>query len=362
MTTDSELVFAELANEENIQVTSSDQLTVADLTAFLDRFPEVASEVATASKEIRAHALRGINEVRVQGSHYAAAKTALSGYFMVWCQTQRDLYVESGGKEGFWHSDSTILNYRNVYEAAANRPNEYETFRVQNWPLEIFYRIAAKLVDGETVESIDGWLDLKYRTKMIAAKQGAAVLEESIGNGCPVPDTYPALIAMCDSGEISKTRANEIVTACESGYMEPIVAETARLFGVRDVVALKTLVDVADSIRNADRNGEPYNNTFATARKTGGYIEDDNGDMIALRDMSAREIWKAHIRGRYEGIDGDDSGDDDPTPKPENLLKTDIDVAEAIAIARLLNEYDLVTTIEKASINQRYTVKLDKPA
>lgn len=334
---DSVVAFGQMLAEQELPL----DLTPAEQDAALE----------TAERDLRKNHFNEIQNLRKRGEILHNAKRSAPGKYLAWQQEMRELYAQTEGQRGFTYSEKTCENYVNLHLLYFHYGDTYEQYR--HWPAWIVYQVASYVLnerDPETVPAI------------AAVRNGTvAAIPESTGGatvqGCGVPEEYPALVEMCEAGDISQLAALRLVDECAT--VTTIVRDAVALWGVRGVKELQTLCDIEASIERARENNEPYNNIFVEAVNTQGFASDEHGDPVPLRDMSSRELWAAHRRSRYQGTDGDnDSGGG---AKSKNLFKGMLRHDSVMAVARAMNASNVVEQISNDMADQLYSLKLDKP-
>lgn len=256
--------------------------------------------------------------------------------FLAWIDERGAAYKESRGAEGFeWVSEKTTDNYINLHLLYMNHDDIYQKYRI--WPDYILYQVASYYLNGKDPETVPA----------IAAKNTRRI----------VLADFPALVEMIDAGEMAQAMARKIVDRCQAG-VETIVLNAVQLWGVRGLAELEKLVEVYDSIVEAQERNEPFANLFVEAANTEGYVSDQNGKQVALRDLSSREIWAAHCAGRWQDPDGNGGGSGS---KYKGLFDDLIKHEDAVKIARDLNDQDLVEAIGNDNQQTSYKLTLKKP-
>ncbi len=307
----------------------------------------------TAEAAVRKTHFNEIQNLRKRGEGFFNAKRAAAGEFLNWQADMRELYAATNGERGFTYSEKTIENYTNLHKLFLLNDGTYERYR--DMPAWIVYQVASYHLNGRDPESVPAIQALRNQT--------VAAIPESAGEGavpgCGLPESYIALQEMCEQGDISQLAAMNIVDDSETS--SDVVRSAVQLWGVRDLACVEVLRNIEESILRARVAKQPYNNLFAEAANTEGFITDERGDMIAMKDMSARELWNSHIKHRYQGVDGDDDPGNKGGAKSKKVMDTSIDRNEAIRIAQQLNNNDVAADLEADSASQRYDLKLVKP-
>ncbi len=324
----------------------------------LDLTPAKQDEaLLDAEQAVRKTHFNEIQNLRKRGEGFYNAKRAAPGRFLEWQEEMRTLYAQTGAERGFIWGEKTIENYMNVHRVYLLNDGTYEKYR--DFPAWIAYQAYSYYLNGrdpETVPAIQAIRD--QAIAQIPETTGGA---GGSGTDCGVPESFPALIEMCESGEISQLEAGRIVERCMVDGTDQLVINAVSLCGVLNTDCVVILENVAESMERAARNGEPYNNIFQEAAATheaGGLITTADGEQIRLRELSHREIWAAYVRSRHAPNSGDTGGGGS---KFKNMLNSEIEHAEALAIARDLKDENLIAQLEGERTDKRFKLKLDKP-
>jgi hypothetical protein len=309
--------------------------------------------LADAEAAVRKTHFNEIQNLRKRGEGFYNAKRAAPGRFLEWQEGMRALYAETGAERGFIWGEKTIENYMNVHRVYLMNDGTYEQYR--DFPAWIAYQAYSYHLNGRDPETVPAIAAIRA--------QSVAAIPETTGGGatvtdCGIPESYPALIAMCESGEISQLEAGRIVDRCAVDGTNERVIQAVQECGVLNTDCVVILENILESMTRAASKGEPFNDVFEEARLTEGYITTADGDQVLLRQLSHREIWAAYVRSRHAANSGSGSGGG---AKFKNILNSEIEHAEALAIARDLKDEELIEQLEAEKPDQRFKLKLDKP-
>lgn len=306
-----------------------------------------------AESAVRKTHFNEIQTLRKRGEGFYNAKRAAPGRFLEWQADMRAVYAQTGAEKGFIWGEKTIENYMNVHRVFLLNDGTYERYR--DFPAWIAYQAYSYHLNGRDPETVPAIAAIR--------NQAVAAIPETTGSGatvtdCGLPESYTALIAMCESGEISQLEAGRIVDRCSIDGANDRVVQCVQDCGVLNTDCVVILENILESMTRAAKNGEPFNDVFEEARLTEGYITTADGDQIELRKLSHREIWAAYVRSRHAPNTGDTGGGGS---KFKNMLNSEIEHAEALAIARDLKDENLIAQLEGESTDKRFKLKLDKP-
>lgn len=306
-----------------------------------------------AEAAVRKTHFNEIQTLRKRGEGFYNAKRAAPGRFLEWQADMRAVYAQTGAEKGFIWGEKTIENYMNVHRVFLLNDGTYEKYR--DFPAWIFYQACSYHLNGRDPETVPAIQAIR--------QQAVQVIPESTGGGaavadCGLPESFTALIEMCESGEISQLEAGRVVERCSVEGTSDVVINAVAHWGVLNTDCVVILENVEESILRASGNGEPFNNIFLEVAATNGFITTADGDQIELRKLSHREIWAAYVRSRHAANTGNTGGGGS---KFTNLLNSEIEHAEALAIARDLQAHDLIAQLEGEPTDKRFKLKLDKP-
>lgn len=265
-------------------------------------YEDYAPYLSEQAQAIREQGRKGVDVLRKIGEILAFTREETPhGYYQRWLVDMRDLYMSTGGEDGFNISKATDENYRDLYLVSTAFGGElYKRYKMLGATF-LYHHIAPLIKQDHPIERIVEHVEVVRKTPRLLT---------SGKSDDPCMDTYkeqfPAVYDLFNTGKLSETMACDI---CENVInFEPRVMYIVHKFGCQSLDAATELNITEQSIQRAKLEGVPYTDIIEEIIKfnglldTGGLfaLDEDEGTQVAIDQMTALMIKTVYHNARKE--------------------------------------------------------------